>query len=397
MSRFITIRDRLDAAGVAEFSMLLYLTGFFFFPSSNMHKNFFYLAVLTPFLLTVRRQDLQQIFASRVLRWCVVYLLYIYLTLFWSEATTLSDYSRYLFRLLNTLVFLMAVYRLIANDAAFLERIWYWVVRVAALMATISIVVFYSEHSFPLHRLENWGPLYHAIVGGSCYGLAAVVCYFRFLRVASDGRRWLYMLFLAILLIDVWLTMSRGVWLGLAVAFLAGELMHRNYWLAVLPVVLVLGYTGLVLSGLIEPSWFLVRDGGDTYRLATWARAMERVADAPWFGFGVNTDESVRISADLTLSHAHSVYVSNLLYGGITALVLLFGVILSSLRAGIAASWCGRQGIFLAIGVFAFVCIATDNHQLLMNPAQLWLFFWFPVAVLAAMELRLSRAGSDKC
>jgi len=382
------LADKIKSIRYFEITMLIYLAGFFFFPSSNLHKNYFYAAILTPYLLTFQFAEVKHFLHSPLYRWVVVFLIYITVSIFWNPVTQWQEYFKYAFRLMNSLVFITVICRLVVNDRLYIDKVWTYLVWVAGAMALISIIVFYADHSFPLQRLQNWGPLYHPIVGGTCYGIAAIICYFHFLRNGPQTDWSLYGFILFVLLVDIWMTMSRGVWLGLIVGFFVGEFIRRNYWLTVLPVVLVVAYSCLVYLDIIEASWFFVRDGGDSYRIAAWKWVLEKVSAAPWFGYGVNVDEAVPINDEITLVHAHSIYISNLLYGGVVAGVLLCIIVITCILEGLKQTQINGSACYIAMTIFVFVCVATDNNTLLLNPVQIWFYTWFPIAILVGGQIR---------
>ena len=388
MAWLLHLREYTESKRILEITLFVYLTGFFFFPSSNSHKNFFYLAVLLPFLLSVSLAELKRLTGSKIFWSVLVFLFYIYLTICWNPQTKLVEYFSYFSRMVTTLVFVAVVCRLDNRDSTYLSKVFQWLVWVSGIMAGISMMLFYSDHTFPASRLEHWGGLYHSTVGGSCYGLAIVVCFYRYLIYRRPVRYWPYILILLVLLVDIALTLSRGIWLALAVSLVVGETVRGNYRFITLLVFAVTLYLLLIHFDVMVPSWYFARDGGDSYRYTAWRHVLSRFAQAPWFGYGVNTDETIALAGGGSLVHAHSVYFAHLLYGGAIALILLLTVAATSLIQGFRQSLSEGDVTVLAMAVFALVCVATDNHQLLLNPAQLWLYYWFPIAVLAAGELR---------
>lgn len=395
MHHFLSIRKWIDSKRVLHTSMIVFLLGVYFFPSENSLKNFFYLTILLPFLLSVDIAELKKLFGSRLFLAILMFVFYSYLSISWNPATEQSEYFRYFARMVNLLVFIAVLCRLIRREPSYLYTIFDWMIYIAGVMAIVSIVVFYADHSFPAYRLENWGALYHANTGASCYGLAAVVCYCRYISGNFRNHCWHYYLVLAVLMIDIALTLSRGVWLALIVAFIVTQLMRKRFALILAPLIVAVMYVLLIKFEVLESSWYFMRNGGDNFRFAAWTKVMERIVDSPWYGFGVNTNEALQITDNFTMYHAHSVYFSQLIYGGIIAVVLLAVVALLSVVGAIKLSTAYRDTTYTALVIFALVGVATDHSQLLLNPSQVWYFFWFPISIIVAMQLHTAQIGEN--
>lgn len=341
-----------------------------------------------PFLLTIRRHDIHYLAGSRIYIFSILYLVFLYLTIFWGESTEVSDYSKYGFRLLYLFCFLSVVASQF-YDIEYELRFYRLLCWVAAVAAVISMILFYRDHPFPELRLSNWGNLDVIILGASCYGSVAIICFYKFL--VSQKLTALYMVIFLILVADVLLTQSRGPLLALVAAVFAGELLRRNYkW--VLPLVsLVILYGILIVSDLLEPVSILTRYGWDSDRFEIWQGVLVRVAEAPWFGYGLSVDETVIGESGRHFDHPHSVYVSSLLYGGTTSFVLLTVVIGLSLYQGYKQYVLWGDPLCFVLLLYGLICVMTDNDKLLTHPAPIWLFFWFPIALLASKELKRSR------
>lgn len=385
---FLSIaRTWIESKNILEVTVMVFLLGIYFFPTENSLKNFYYAAILFPYLLTVSIAELKGLLRSRLFVVICVFVFYNYFTIIWNPATRQSEYLGYFGRVIYLLVFVSALCRIINRNENYLSRFFNWMVYVAGMMSVVSIGVFYADHAFPAYRLENWGALYHANVAAACYGLAAVICYCHFLTRKPNNRGWVYALILAMLLIDIALTWSRGVWLALVVTFALTQILRRRYFLVIVPLIAGIAYVSLIQMNVIESSWVFMRDGGDNFRFAAWTKALERIVRAPWFGYGVNTDETLKITENFTMYHAHSVYVSQVIYGGIVGGILLGTIALLNFIEAISQSRIRHDPTYAAMVLFALICVATDHHKLLLNPAQIWFFFWFPIAIVTALTI----------
>ena len=381
-----TIREAIERRNILSITFLLFLTGFFFFPAANPHKIFFYVAVLPPFLLTLSGSDIRQLSGSKLAILCLIYWLYSFLTITWNPETDAADVGKHLLRLINTACFFGIVLRLVRQEPDYHRVLLKWLCRIAAVSAVFSIIYFYSGRSFPQVRLENCCYIHHPILGASVYGLAAVIAYYRFIFASDRNSRRPDLLIFFILLGDMLLTQSRGPLLALVAALGAGEMARKNVKLITALGVIGIGYVLLVYFDVIEPSRFFTRNNLFSYRLEIWRLTWEKILTAPWFGHGINSDETVLLSVGKYAQHAHNAYLASLLYGGLIGGLLLLAICLVSLVEGLKQAHNRQQMLCLAMPVFGFVCMLTDGNQLLTNPRPLWLYFWFPIALLAAKQ-----------
>ena len=313
-----------------------------------------------------------------------IQVVFLYLTIFWGESTEVMDYSKYGFRLLYLFCFLSVVSSLF-DAIEYESRFYKLLCWVAAIAALISMILFYWER--PLnYRLSNWGALDTNILGVSCYGLVAIICFYKFL--ASREPNALYIVILLVLVANMLLTQSRGPFLAFLVAVFAGELLRRNYKCLLAVVFPVIFYSILILFDFLEPIPIIVR-GWNSDRFEIWRIALARVGDAPWFGSGLTVDESGTASTGL-FTHPHSVYVSTLLYGGITSLALLGGVIGLSLYQGFKHYVLFGDPLYFVLLLYGLICVMTDNNKLLTHPGPIWLNFWFPIALIASKKIKSS-------
>jgi O-antigen ligase len=156
-----------------------------------------------------------------------------------------------------------------------------------------------------------------------------------------------------------------------------------------------LGAVALVIGPLLASSdaarQALAR--GDSYRLAIWQQFAVRVAERPWFGEGVLTDDSTKIAtpgsdtAAVTILHPHDTYLATALYGGLPALLLLLGLVALGLRQGWRLAARGEP-VWLLMLLFALLCMVTDGDRLLHAPRAIWFYFWLPVGVLIGRQAR---------
>lgn len=378
-------------------SYTLFLLGFFFFPSSTFHCNFFYVAVAFPFLISIfmKKVDLRSLFFNRIFLLSTIFLVYMFSTLFWADNCDLSDISRYGRRVLYVLIFLGVTIHLIQTYPNFLHRLLVTLCWTAAIFAIGYIVFYYRQHPFPNARLSGFGQLENPIMASSVYGIVAIVCIYLFQQQRTVKMKLLYLGMLLVFLLYMLLAQSRGPLLACGVTILVWSLIggfsykerdhgHLNNFLLLL----------LIISAAIAAMFILYPDffkahifRGTSYRPEIWGQSLLQTKNAPFLGHGLTADTLLIMSDGTKILHHHSVYMTTLFYGGIVGLLLLIVLAGSAIWQGLTRIEKLQKFLLTCMLLYGIICMVTDGNTLIRHPKPIWLFFWFPISLVAASEL----------
>ncbi len=281
-------------------SYTLFLLGFFFFPSSTFHCNFFYVAVAFPFLISIfmKKVDLRSLFFNRIFLLSTIFLVYMFSTLFWADNCDLSDISRYGRRVLYVLIFLGVTIHLIRTYPNFLHRLLVTLCWTAAIFAIGYIVFYYRQHPFPNARLSGFGQLENPIMASSVYGIVAIVCIYLFQQQRTVKMKLLYLGMLLVFLLYMLLAQSRGPLFACGVTILAwsliggfsykeGDHSHRNNFLLLLLII----SAAIAAMFILYPDFFKTHIFSRTsYRPEIYWQGILQASNAPFFGHGLTAD-----------------------------------------------------------------------------------------------------------
>jgi len=246
----------------------------------------------------------------------------------------------------------------------------------AAGAAMVSIAAWYLHNPFPFSRLEPLGVMHHQNKSASAYGIFLVLCmHYVFTERGRENRAVYSALSLALLSLIVF-TQSRTAMAGVCVGLL-----------------ILLGYRALAFAAAgvatvwalmaANPAVWLHRVGDFSFRPGIWQQVLIDMQDNWWFGHGYLIDPHVPAYGKL-FDHAHNSYLATLRDGGLTGLALLLTILV------VAAYWAWRlyqqrgERIYLALLLYGMTSIAMDYDRLLVQPKEIWLFFWLPVALIMA-------------
>jgi O-antigen ligase len=158
--------------------------------------------------------------------------------------------------------------------------------------------------------------------------------------------------------------------------------------------VVLLGYRALGVAAVgvaamwalmaANPKFWMHRVGDFSFRPGIWEKVLTDMQDYWWFGHGYLINPKVEAYGKL-FDHAHNSYLATLRDGGLVGLALLLAIL------AVAAYWAWQlyrargERIYLALLLYAMTSVAMDYDRLLVQPKELWLFFWLPVALIMAV------------
>lgn len=384
-----TIRSFLEQRHYFFITYFLFFLGFFVFPSTHWHNNLFYGIILFPYLVTLQLKRIRLICRSNI--WLLSMFIggYMCLTLLWADNAIFKDYVYYLRRLVYLFVFLSLTIELVLRYPKFIDYLFTFLCWVAAITSVASILWFYSSCSFPRDRLYFIGDqVQNPVVGASVYGMVTLVCYFHVLKT-KESYALIYTILSVVILFSAALTQGRGPLSALLITFLIGAVLTRNKKLlgTVLCVILIGGLMFLSLDEFRD----MITGRGFSYRLEIWQQILSRIKQALLFGEGISTENTFIMADGSKWNHPHNVYLATTLYGGLMGLFLLLILQALALWEGFQCFFRENDFTFVALFLFAFICITTTNYRVISHPDAIWIYFWLPLALLAA-----KRISSDK-
>ena len=225
-------------------------------------------------------------------------------------------------------------------------------------------------------------------------------------------QRWPQRLFAAAALLlgcaAVFLSYSRGGWLGMVAGMglmllllvLRQTRSWPTLWRRLFPLLLLAAAAAVLVVAVtqIEPLRIRVlslvagrEDSSNNFRINVWLAALEMVQDRPWLGIGpgnsvFNLIYPLYQQPKFNALSAYSVPLELLVEGGVPYLLAGLGLLLASLRAGLAQLK-GESGWALpalaALAAIAGLCTQGATDTIFFRP-EVQLSGWFCLATLTA-------------
>ncbi len=323
----------------------------------------------------------------------VVLLLYLSLSVFWSEPWTWRDFGSNLVRTVLVCAFIigMALVQLRGQVQLWLRRVMVLVGGGAIVAAVASYLLWPPEES---DRLNGLGQLDTHVVAALVYGFVSIMA----LQVWLRESAWLWRipagLTMLVATYAIYASDSRNAWvsyaLGLSVLLVAEKIRERDLFRSGVIMVGLVAAIALTFLFSNETTQALLLPRGTSFRPEIWDQAITRIFDGhAWFGLGISTDNNFLIVESLIL-HPHNLYLSVLYQGGFVALGMFLLVLWRTLHELLLAYDDADAKLALGILGSALPAYMLDGHELLDKIGSTWFLIWLPVAI--AVGLRWSRS-----
>ncbi|ENG6109356.1 O-antigen ligase family protein [Serratia liquefaciens] len=122
-------------------------------------------------------------------------------------------------------------------------------------------------------------------------------------------------------------------------------------------------------------------------RFSIWLHTFDLVSQAPYFGYGFNSELAFTNYSGENITTTHSLYLGSLLKGGLVGLGMLFAVLGYSCMLTLRRR---RNGMRLEAALFIFMLLFYTSQGMFVvgNPSESWYLFWFPLGVIMSTRLK---------
>jgi hypothetical protein len=281
--------------------------------------------------------------------------------------------------------FYAVLLRVSTSDARFERRLWPLFLAAAGVAATVHLYGYFAVHGFTgalwIPDSDRYSNQNNA---ARVFGVAVIVAGF---YMAAPQPLWGRILAGVVALLALLLCLLTHSASALGALLLVPFCLPLLAWGRRQPLVSGVIYAVLAGAGvmlLAQGGMELV--GGWSRRDVIWIAAIERLADMPFYGFGVPVDEQVVGADGKVYGHLHNLFFSVLLYSGYPGLLLLLGYVTLLLVRVIRFP--ERGHIMLgALLLYGLLALFTSGKYPLTRPNDAWLLFWVPLLLLSVKTM----------
>lgn len=374
------------SAHVLGLGYFIFFASLFLIPDRHGIKTVFLYAVFFPGIFYFKK--VWQAFPrDRFAGLLVLFIFWTFLSGSWSEDVAWKPYSKLLVYCLFLLMFFAVTAYLVCFQKPLLLWLMGGIVVLSGLVALFSIPWWYSSQSFPVSRMVAWGAQENPNTSVMLHGWAALLGSCFLIYVKPIGLRGCFALAILANLAVVVLTQSNTGMLATGVAlslfFLLSARVAQNRLLLMFAVlfgiatVIALLYSFGMLGGNM--------DRGFIDRIPRWQATWGLISESPLLGGGqLIANQLLLADGSIVEKHAHSAFLATARDGGLIGFLLLVSLLgLALLRAWRAVRM-PKTSFYLAFLLLPLVAMLAEVDQLIAEPSYIWVFFWWPLAILMA-------------
>jgi len=391
-NRLSGIRYKIHKSQFLVYTYIIFLAGFYLSPNNHLHRTFYYLFVIAPFLICLDSNFIKDCINSTLFKLGVLFLLYFLTSMFWSDSQLSGeeyyDLSRYFLMLV---IFIMMTMMLSLIAEKFFDKIKLWLCFVALIAAVCFIALFYSSHSFPGARLSSpFDYVQNPNQGAMFFGFVGIIAFSSGFFSKITWQKIFYWFVSLTLFGFILLSQSRGPLLAFIISITVGSFFGKN-WKAI-GIFITLFTVLIILIEFFDVGISSFYERGFSYRIELWMGGVKNIAEAPLFGKGYFSDIYIPIGNVMHSPHNLLLLVSSKsgMIGGGLLLVLISTALTQSYKYfAVSGNW-----TFLCVFAYFIVCMTFDSTHLLHKPTLGWMIFWLPVSLLAGEEVRKKSANT---
>jgi len=332
----------------------------------------------------------RDVFQLALIRWILALLLWLNLSVFWSETFVLREAISVWTRSILIFAFVVAAAecQLRGQLQRWLATALTWVGCLAVLASLFNFFVTDPADG----RLNGLGQLDTHVIAALVYG-TMVLFVWRSAQTTSITLLRLAAFVIALLMIwAVFLSDSRNAWVSLVIGLAVFGVAQwckdvRQFLTAVSSIGVLVGVVLLTLINSDTTREFLL-PRGDSFRLAIWSESLNGILqDSVFLGRGILTSDDIQIGS-MSFFHPHNMYLAVFHQGGFVALVL-FGIVIVLALAQLLKNYDSYEAkLMLSVLALALSAYFLDGHELVDKVGDTWLLFWFPVGVALGFAWR---------
>jgi O-antigen ligase len=383
---------RLDRAHrMLTLGWWLFIAAFFIAPDKHALRMTFYALVALPALIWARALIREISWRDPLWLSIATTLLFLSSSAWWG-ADAADDHPLRAIKIMVVLLICFVVPRFLSRAGLLsIRHLIGMILALATVVATVNLIqnlllISSKDDSFLTHmRLAGYGQLDTTLLYAGIMGGSALLALAEFLRETRRARQILLLFALGVLVLSLFLTMSRGPILYFVAVSALIAVVYREHWRRSLLLLMLAAATALPV--VLHPTGQAALETNvsrPTYRPLIWSTVMEEMRGKELFGQGWRDDQSVH-TPEQRFGHPHNFLLAIYRFSGVVGLVLFIAL------TGMLLYRCTRLRRDIAVPLSAWllygICLHLTNGRFPVSaPGGDWFFYWLPAALIFALD-----------
>jgi O-antigen ligase len=320
-----------------------------------------------------------------------IYMLYLLCSGLWSDPLDWYRLGQKLTISIYLLSFIAITHFLNQWNGIFFERMLQLCTLFAAVAASISIVIFYSENSFPGTRLMGIGSLTNINEFANVYGVFALLAMSFALRCSALSQKLLFIFTIVVFICVAWFGQSRTAFTSLMISillFLGLMLKVKKLWYAA-TLTIMAGIAALALTFPDALEGALLR--GEGLRPLIWTEGWRQAISRPIVGHGIISEIAIETGGQ-HFNTVHNAYLQVFWQSGAIGLSFFMLLLVVAFRNAWSLGRQQEDYTVFCLLIFAVCTMMTGVDTLIARPRDQWMLFWFPLALLISYQSTISHS-----
>lgn len=365
--------------------LLLFLTAFLWVPKRDGLQAIFALGFFLPMLcvLPFRKPEFKA-YGGWISYLAIITAFYSTISSLWAPV---SKPDFFIIQLMVLSVWLIGVAWFASRRNIDWFTLQEYLLLLGALIGLLDILIFYG--SYPLSfRLEGAFVVKNPNEIGALFGILTLLAFYQWLRAITIKQSIHYIVLIAVLVVPLALSQSRGAWIALVISSVIAVFYSRpsrQKFIFLLGAVLVsLGVFYYSMASSLAAERFMIG-----FRDDIWQEVFHRsIVDHFWLGLGMEKFEKIIVPDAGVFDHAHNVWLDTFYHTGLIGLFLALLHVFYVLQKFKPTQLQISLYLWLMFGLTASL---FDYRTFFWQIDFKWFLFWIPVGLISAVHIQESR------
>jgi O-antigen ligase len=384
--------NRVKALPAIFYFSLIWMSGFFYFPTGQLHNQAYILLIVIPsvWLIATSNIAIKQFFNSKLFCLTFAFCMYYAISTFWGTYADFNLQLSELKRVIYLYCFWLVIFITYYLDDKKLVKLGKTLLisAVVGLCLNVIFFIYFSQHAVDA-RFYGFGRLRNELWVAALFGAMAILSLTLSFHSHSRNRSYLYLILYCVFFAATLLTHSRGPILSMiAVSFLViftSKISLKSKLL------ITFFATLLAIAPFVFQAHFIQSDisRGQSYRLDLWLGFLELTKNHIILGQGAGTNVFIQAPGEFVhgWSHYHNVYLGSFVELGLVGLLFHISLVFFTCIVGWRYRGDSAANAALMIFIFSSLIGITYGQGVITRINAQWIVFWLPLAIIIMRDL----------
>ena len=378
---------------VIFYCSLLWISGFFFSPTGQIHNQAYILLFVLPalWIVTTSKIVFKDFLKSKLFNLVLIFCIYYALSTLWGNFVDFNKQLSEIKRVLYLYAFWLVIFTTYYLEDKKISILNKTIIISALIGLCFNLIYFYGYlHNDLNTRFHGIGRFRNELWAAALLGALAISMLTTSLQSYTKHKIFYFLMF-CIFLIATLLTHSRGPIISMIAVSYFAVLMSKISLKSKLSILFVSAL--LLMAPFLFHANFIQTDisRGQSYRLDLWLGFLDLAKNNLIIGYGAGTNVSIQSPSSLVdgWSHYHNAYLGSFIELGLIGFTLHILVVAYAILTGLRYRNHLPTNIALMVFIFSALIGITFGQGMVTRMNAQWIVFWLPLAFIILRDLEV--------